>query len=214
MTTSDEEKVQVLATFFTSVFTQEPTGDLPTLPCIHIEHAKEARKNSKAIWQYIKSKSKTKDGVSELNTDPSNPKSPMTTSDEEKAQVLATFFTSVFTQEPPGDLPTLPRIHIEHAMEGLTISEETVEKTLNKLKPSKSPGPDCLHPRFLKELASHICVPLATIFQTSLRTKTLPEEWKQGRISAIFKKGNKKLASNYRPVRRMSIVCKSMEHIL
>ena len=39
----------------------------------------------------------------------------------------------------------------------------------------------------------------------------LPKEWKQGRISAIFKKGNRKNAGNYRPVSLTSIICKCME---
>ena len=39
----------------------------------------------------------------------------------------------------------------------------------------------------------------------------LPKEWKQGMISAIFKKGNRKNAGNYRPVSLTSIICKCME---
>jgi len=99
-------------------------------------------------------------------------------------------------------------------MEEFNISDEMVLKTLRKLKISKSSGPDGLHPRFLRELASSLCIPIAIIFRTSLETMEVPVEWKQARISAIFKKGSKKLASNYRPVSLTSIVCKSMEHII
>ena len=64
--------------------------------------AAEAKSNPKAIWKYINSKSKTRVGVSELNTDPADPTSKLTTSDKEKAEVLGQFFSSVFTTEPDG----------------------------------------------------------------------------------------------------------------
>ena len=42
----------------------------------------------------------------------------------------------------------------------------------------------------------------------------LPKELKQGRISAIFKKGNRRKAGNYRPVSLTSIICKCLEHCI
>ena len=75
----------------------------------------------------------------------------------------------------------------------------------------KSVGPDGVHPRLLRELSNHLCKPLAKIFNNSLAVCELPKEWKQGRISAIFTKGNRKNAVNYRPVSLTSIICKYME---
>ena len=75
----------------------------------------------------------------------------------------------------------------------------------------KSVGPDSVHPRLLKELSNHLCKPLAMLFNNSLAVGELPKEWKQGRISAIFKKGNQKSVGNYRPVSLTSITCKYME---
>ena len=76
----------------------------------------------------------------------------------------------------------------------------------------KSVGLDGVHPRLLKELSNHLCKPLARLFNNSLAVGELPKEWKQGRISAIFKKGNRKKPGNYRPVSLTSIICKCMEH--
>ena len=39
----------------------------------------------------------------------------------------------------------------------------------------------------------------------------IPKEWKQANVSPLFKKGQKHLAENYRPVNLTSIVCKLME---
>ena len=50
-----------------------------------------------------------------------------------------------------------------------------VGKHLKDLKVSKTPGPDGIHPRVLKELASVLAIPLAKIFQTSIDTGYVPQ---------------------------------------
>lgn len=39
----------------------------------------------------------------------------------------------------------------------------------------------------------------------------MPDEWREGCITAIFKKGSRKRASNYRPVSLTCILCKQLE---
>ena len=94
------------------------------------------------------------------------------------------------------------------------IDEEVVSKKLAKLKVTKSPGPDQMHPRILHEIRSIIVTPLTLMFQTSLRTRVLPAAWKKANITAIHKKGSKHVAGNYRPVSLTSIICKVMESIV
>ena len=48
---------------------------------------------------------------------------------------------------------------------------------LLQLKIDKSPGPDELHPRILKELATEITKPLSIIFKQSIPLMTVPKEW-------------------------------------
>ena len=57
-------------------------------------------------------------------------------------------------------------------------------------------------------------VVLASIVETSNKTGLLPEDWKCANITAIYKKGNKKVAGNYRPISLTSIVCKLMETLV
>ena len=47
----------------------------------------------------------------------------------------------------------------------LNITADTVMKKLDRLNPSKSPGPDAIHPRVLKELSAVISVPIASIIR-------------------------------------------------
>ena len=52
------------------------------------------------------------------------------------------------------------------------------------------------------------------MFQQSLDTGKIPEEWSLAIIYPLFKKGDRVLASNYRPVSFTCILCKLLEHIL
>ena len=42
----------------------------------------------------------------------------------------------------------------------------------------------------------------------------LPDDWRIANVSPVYKKGQKSLAENYRPISLTSVCCKTMEHIL
>ena len=79
------------------------------------------------------------------------------------------------------------------------------------LKINKSQGPDGIHPRVLKELANSLTKPLTILFQEAAEAEQIPEEWRTATVSAIFKKGSKSKAQNYRPVSLTCICCKILE---
>ena len=166
------------------------------------------------MYKYLKSKSKVQVGIGDLHVEPGNVKSRLTDDDNEKAEIFSNFYQSVFTIEPDGDIPVLPDRAVLRQMPKLYITESKISKVLRKLKPDKSPGPDGLHPRYFKELADCINIPLCILFNFSLSNGVLPQAWKKARVSAIYKKENKKVASNYRPVSLTSIICKVMETLI
>ena len=176
--------------------------------------AKEAKTNPKKIWKYINSKSKIRTGIGDINIDPFDEKSLTTNNDEEKAQIFADYFSDVFTREPQGDIPHLGKKVVKEAMKEMKIEKKDIVKETQKLKPNKSPGPDGIHPKLIRNLGETIAEPLALIFNKSLELKCIPDQWKQAKICAIYKKGNKKLASYYRPVSLTAIICKLMESII
>ena len=55
---------------------------------------------------------------------------------------------------------------------------------------------------------------ISILFNQSINSKSLPNDWKKAQISAIFKKGNKSQAKNYRPVSLTSVICKTPEKII
>ena len=93
----------------------------------------------------------------------------------------------------------------------LIVREEQVLELLTTINTEKSPGPDSVHPRILKELREELSSVIADIFNTTLNESRLPMDWITANISAIFKKGQKTNPSNYRPVSLTSVVCKVME---
>ena len=93
--------------------------------------------------------------------------------------------------------------------EGLSIKDK-----LDKLNSNKYCGPDIINSILLRELANVLCVPLAKLLNNYLATGELPSEWKQRRILAMFIKGSRKKAGNYRPVSLTSIVCTFMKQCI
>ena len=172
--------------------------------------AREVKANPKAFYKYARSKMKTFSAVAVLERLDGT----MTETDVDKAEVPNTFFTSVFTLESLENIPTFEnRLH-DTELTDFLITNEEVEKMLKTLKTTKPPGPDGLHPRLLVELTDELVEPFQNIFTKSLTEGTLPQNWKEGNITQIFKKGLKHLPGNYRPVNLSSVACKMMEKLV
>ena len=89
-----------------------------------------------------------------------------------------------------------------------------MEKALNSLKIFKSPGPDGIHPRLLKECAKELALPFKLLFDKTIENGHIPSKWKEAEVRPIFKKGAKTTPGNYRPVSLTSIVCKVFESFI
>ncbi|CAJ0937454.1 unnamed protein product [Ranitomeya imitator] len=123
----------------------------------------------------------------------------MVVDDEEKANILNTFFSTVFTVENEM-LGEIPRNNENPILRVTNLTQEEVRNRLNKIKIDKSPGPDGIHPRVLRELSNVIDKPLFLIFSDSIATGSVPQDWRIANVVPIFKKGSKSEPGNYRPV--------------
>ena len=80
-----------------------------------------------------------------------------TQSASESAEVLANAFSSVFVNEPLGPLPKLQECDSESSqsvLDEIFFSPDDVKRELISLNVFKSFGPDNVHPKLLKSLAS------------------------------------------------------------
>ena len=171
-----------------------------------------AKRNPKAFFRYVNGKLKTRSKLSDLRSSDGA----VVSDDEEKAAMYNAYFSSVYTSE---DLSSIPDItsKLPSGIPGLSVievKESTVFALLRKLLPDKSPGPDGIHPRVLKECATEMAHPLTVLFQTSLQEGIVPKAWKEAYVSPIHKKGSKADVGNYRPISLTSVCCKLLEKII
>ena len=135
---------------------------------------------------------------------------------KDKAEILNEQFKSVFSDPTPDELEHLvtetdrPYPDIDE----LRITSDGVQKLLENLNPNKSMGPDQIHPRVLKQLATVVAPTLTVIFNKSLHAGEVPEDWRKANVAPIFKKGERYNAENYRPISRTCIASKIIEHIV
>ena len=123
------------------------------------------------------------------------------------------FFSSVFTSEDCNNFPEFEYV-TNCKLSNILCNTKEVEKLLRNLNIYKSPGPDSLPPRILKECASVLSSPLCFFFNKSFSTGKLPHLRKLANITPLFKKGSKTARNNYRQISSTSIVCKIAEKIV
>ena len=138
-------------------------------------------------------------------------------SDFEKESEFNGQFTDVCSKSEHSQVPLLDRS--AQFLEDIFVTKEGVTKLLKGLNPSKALGPDELHPRVLKELATELGPVFAHLFQQLIDKGELPKEWSLANICPLFKKGDRSLACNCRPVSLTCVECLNImahldEHIL
>ncbi|KAK3748663.1 hypothetical protein RRG08_000895 [Elysia crispata] len=104
--------------------------------------AADCKKNPKAFWSYVKSKTTVRSGIGDLKKEDGT----RTSSDQEKAETLNSFFQSVFTCEDKDQMPDPPSCTYDHALEDIEILEDSVTKLLKSLNTKKAAGPDGITP--------------------------------------------------------------------
>ena len=172
--------------------------------------AAETKQNINAFWRYVNSNRKSKKPIPDLV----KPDKSKATTDIEKAEVLNSQFSSVFTSEDLFNLPQPPEVSLFQELNTISITPLLITKKLKNLRSDKAPGPDGVHPHLLKTLPDIFSPILCNIFQVTIKTQQLPSLWKTATITALFKKGKKSEAQNYRPVSLTSIPCKIMESLI
>ena len=104
-----------------------------------------------------------------------------------------------------------PKTVLHDRLEIFEITPQAVKDVFDGLNVNKSCGPDLMSPRLLKEGSSVLAEPYSLLFTSSLRLGHIPSPWKDGNITALHKKGNRSLPSNYRPISLLCQAGKSME---
>ena len=171
--------------------------------------AMEAKKNPKAFYRYVSSQTKSRTGIPDLEE-----KDEVVSDNKAKCELFNNYFISVFTKEDSASMPACDKVGIVSEMEEISFGEAEIKNKLLKLKICKSPGPDGIHPRILKELNQSLALPLEILYNTSIEQGKLPSEWKSANVTPLHKKGSRKKIQNYRPISLTCVLCKVLESLI
>ena len=107
------------------------------------------------------------------------------------AENLNGYVSSVFTREDISSLP-VPDAKFQEAkpdyLGQLIVIPEMVAKKIKAMKDNKSPGVDGIPPKLLMEMVEQVSIPLARVFNLSLKEGVISFEWKEANIIPL--KGN------------------------
>ena len=172
------------------------------------------KSNCKPFYAYLRNRRVLKNCVSSLE----KPDGSVTKSNFETAEVLADAFASVFVREPDGPLSyeCYNDVDDQYQIDDIEITVKDVSRELRNIDISKSPGPDGIHPKLLKELGGNVNFvhSVTKLFQTCATTGKIPGQWKTANVISLYKKGSRKNALNYRPVSLTCIICKVYEKLI
>jgi len=161
----------------------------------------------RSFYRFIKSHHTDPVGITSLRSD-----NKMLLTNLDKLQCLSDYSGSVFTAEKPAPVSLGASSH--PSIPDILVTNPGVLKLLSSLDIKKSVGPDCISPQVLNETRDQIAPILTFIYNQSLSTAVVPEDWRIVNIFALHKKGPKDLAGNYRPISLTSICSKILEHIV
>jgi len=89
-----------------------------------------------------------------------------------------------------------------------------ITNVIKNSKNSKSEGIDHLSNFLLKHIASNIVIPLQHVFNLSFNTGHFPSCLLTSKVIPLFKSGDNKLMTNFRPISLISSLSKIMERII
>ena len=96
----------------------------------------------------------------------------------------------------------------------VTFYENEKKKPIRNLDPNKAHGHDMLSIYMLKICDDSLCGPLGLIFKSCFENGKFPSEWKKASVVLIFKKYDKQLVKNYRPISLLPICGKIFERLI
>ena len=102
----------------------------------------------------------------------------------------------MFETEGEEPIPDFPDRDFNEAITTVDISENVILKAISKLKPSKSQGPDNLHPKLIKECSHQMLTPLKEIFSKSLAESKMEKSQCHGNTQKWRQDQSGKLPTN------------------
>ena len=105
--------------------------------------------------------------------------------------------------------------HITEArINTVVIKREEILSLIRNLNPNKATGADEISARMLLICDDSVVLPLMIIFSNILETSVYPDQWKLANVVPVYKKDDKQLVKNYRPISLLPICGKIFEKLI
>ena len=117
------------------------------------------------------------------------------------------FYEKLYSSDRPDPEP--PDVEVQHELVDFPKVEPwEVELAVKQSKKGKAPGPDNITIDLIEAADETIYTKLAALFNECLRESKVPEEWNEAIIILLYKKGDPKNISNYRPISLLNNIYK------
>lgn len=134
--------------------------------------------------------------------------------EDDKANLLNKYFCTISNIED-GNIDTPEFMCRTNASFGaLVVNQAEIVDVIKNLKLGKASGCDDISHHMLKYTSESVAIPLSILFNMSLTKTKFPILWKRATVIPLFKKGDKHIVSNYRPVSLISCVGKVLERVV
>ena len=135
---------------------------------------------------------------------------------------IESFYARLYTQNVKlSSEPFLSNIDFQNVLDDskratlekpVTVTE--CRQAIKKLKLNKSPGLDGISSEFYKTFENSTSKVLTDVFNSSFENSSLPNSLTRSVMTLIYKKGDRKLLKNYRPITLTTTDYKILAHIM
>ncbi len=94
------------------------------------------------------------------------------------------------------------------------MSCDVIRKIVYSFPSNKSPGPDKVSMKVIKDALPYILQPLTDIVNCSLRESSFPSAWKLSEVIPLLKEGDHEIAKNNRPISLLLATSKICERVV
>ena len=175
----------------------------------------ENRSDPRRLWQTLKT---LLPGKNQTDIPAVKTANGMVNGKKEVADAMNKFFSTVGEELAkkfgPCTSSTRPINSTRFHFEFQSITVDQVFKLLQSLDSRKATGLDGVSSRLIKAGAASLAYPLTSLFNLSLSTGEVPQQWKTSRVTPLFKEGSRTEVNNYRPISVLPVVMKIFERLV
>ena len=132
----------------------------------------------------------------------------------DKATIFNDFFSNqcklILNSSTIPDFEYITYKRINH----ISFSDTDILTLIRNLNPNKAAGSDGISGQMLLLCDKSVVLPLEIIFKNILESSIYPDMWKLANVTPIFKKEDKQLVKNYRPISLLPICGKLLEKLI